>query len=112
MPLRDLLQAGCRFELESYQKPQQGKRLRASHVAFSGSPYNHPYDTTKVILVSDPFSTNTSYYEFRSADIAFIEELPSLVDMDGQVLLFVRIWVKKHCRALRCTLFIVEDVLR
>jgi len=112
MPLRDLLQESSRFALESYKKPKEGKRLRDGHVAFSGSPYPHPYDTTKVILVSDPFSTNTSYYEFRSADIAFVEELPSLVDIEGQVLLFVRVWVKKKCVALRCTPFIVEDLRR
>jgi inorganic pyrophosphatase len=112
MPFRELLQESSRFELESYKKPKEGKRLRDSHVAFSGSPYKHPYNETKVILVSDPFSTNTSYYEFRSADIAFVEELPSLVDMEGQVLLFVRIWVKKKSVALHCTPFLVEDVLR
>lgn len=111
MPFRDLLQESARFELESYKKPKEGKRLRDNHVAFSGSPYKHPYNETKVILVSDPFSTNTSYYEFRSADIAFVEELPSLVDMEGQVLLLVRIWVKKKSVALRCTPFLVEDVL-
>ncbi|MEW6595780.1 MAG: inorganic pyrophosphatase Ppa [Thermodesulfobacteriota bacterium] len=112
MPLRDLLQESSRFELESYKKPKEGKRLRDSHVAFSGAPYKHPYDDTKVILVSDPCSTSTSYYEFRSADIAFVEELPSLVDVEGQVFLFVRIWVRKRCVALRCTPFLVEDVLR
>lgn len=111
MPLRDLLQEGRRFELESYQKPKDTKRLRNTHVPFSGSPYPHPYDDAKIVLVSDPYSTSTLYYEFRSADIAFVEELPSIVNMEGQVLLFVRIWVKKGCRALRCTPFIVEDVL-
>lgn len=111
MPLRHLLLEGSRFALEAYQKPKEDKRLRDTHVAFSGSPYQHPYDEAKVILVSDPFSTNTSYYEFRSTDIAFVEELPSLVDMEGHVLLFVRIWVKKGRRALRCTPFLVEDVL-
>lgn len=110
MPLRDLLQEGCFFALESYKKPKAGKRLRETHVAFSGSPYNHPYDSGKVLLVSDPYSSNTLYYEFRANDIAFVEELPSIVTTEGQVLLFVRIWVKKGCRALRCTPFLVDDV--
>ncbi|MEW6501043.1 MAG: inorganic pyrophosphatase Ppa [Thermodesulfobacteriota bacterium] len=111
MPFRALLQEGRHFELQAYKKPKEGTLLRKGHVAFSGSPYKHPYDETKVILVSDPFSSGTGYYEFRSRDIAFVEELPSVVNIEGQVLLFVRLWVKKGCRALCCTPFIVEDVL-
>lgn len=110
MPLHDLLQEGCRFELQAYKKPKEGKRLHESHVAFSGSPYKHPYDETRVILVSDPFSTGTGYFEFRSADIAFVEELPSIVNIEGEVLLFVRLWIRKGSRALRCTPFVVEDL--
>lgn len=112
MPLRDLLQEGRHFELESYQKPKDLKRLRDTHVAFSGSPYQHPYDSTKVVLVTDPYSTNTIYYEFKSADISFVEELPSIVTTDGTVLLAVRAWVRKKSLALRCTPFLVEDVRR
>ena len=112
MPLRDLLQEGRHFALESYKKAKDSKRLRDTHVAFSGSPYQHPYETTKIILVSDPYSTNTLYYEFKSADISFVEELPSIVTTDGTVLLTVRVWVKKKSLALRCTPFLVEDVLR
>lgn len=112
MPLRDLLQEGQHFQLQSYKKPKDHKRLRDTHVAFSGSPYNHPYDEAKIVLVTDPFSTNTHYYEFKSADISFVDELPSIASMEGKVLLMVRVWVKKKSLALRCTPFIVEDVLR
>jgi inorganic pyrophosphatase len=110
MPLRDLLQEGCFFALESYRKPKAGTRLHQTHVAFSGSPYTHPYDETKVLLVSDPYSTNTHYYEFHATDISFVEELPSIVTPEGRVLLFVRLWVKKGCRATRCTPFVVTDL--
>jgi inorganic pyrophosphatase len=101
-----------RFEIQAYKKPRDPKAIRDTHVAFSGAPRKHPYDPQKIILVPDPYSTNTFYYEFMTDDITYVEELPSLVDMDGQTVTMARIWVKKMSVGMRCTPFFIEDIRR
>jgi inorganic pyrophosphatase len=103
------LQEASKFHIQAYQKPKNAQILKETHVSFSGSPQKHPYDTDKVILVADPFSTNTLYYEFNKGDISYLEELPNLVNLDGETITMVRIWVKKMSVAIRCSPFIVED---
>lgn len=112
MPLRKMLQEAQQFEIQLYKVPKNRKTLTDSHVAFSGSPYKHPYDHEKVILLSDPFSSSTFYYEFKRADISFIEDLPNIVNDEGKILTVIRVWIKKGSIALRCTPFYVESTLR
>ncbi len=100
------------FEIEAFKRPKDIKRLRQTHVAFSGSPRKNPHDAFKIILVADPYSSNTFYYEFKIDDIAFIEELPKLVNPDDEVIPMVRIWIQKGSIAVRSTPFIVEDTIR
>ena len=102
-------QEAVKFHIQAYQKPKNVQALRKTHVSFSGSPKKHPYDTDKVILVSDPFSTNTLYFDFNKDDISYLEELPNLVNLDGETITMVRIWVKKMSVGIRCSPFIVED---
>ena len=110
MPITTLLQKTDKFEIEKYKKPKDRKTLIETHIPYSGSPYKHPYDSKKMILLLDPYYTSTFYYEFNKSDIAFIEELPSLVNLKGEVFTMVRIWIKKMSIAVRCTPFIVGDV--
>ena len=109
MVVPDFPQEIKRFEIEAYKRPRSSKDLRKTHVSFSGSPLKHPFDPKKVILIMDPYSRKTSYYEFRSQDIWFVEELPSIVDMDGKTITMVRIWVKKMSVALLCSMFLVGE---
>jgi hypothetical protein len=81
------------------------------HVAFSGAPKKHPYDSEKIILILDPFSSHTLFYEFRIADIAHVEELPQIVAETGESLKMVRIWVKKGSFGVRYEPFVVEDTV-
>ena len=106
-----LLQKTETLAVEAFKRPKDTQKLRRSHVAFSGTPRKHPDDPFRLILIVDPFSTNTFYYEFKIEDIAFVEELPNLINMDEEVIPMVRIWIKKHCVGVRCTPFIVDDVL-
>ena len=102
-----------KFEIQAYRrKPKDPKRLKQTHVAFSGSPQKHPYDRQRVVLISDPYSTSTAYYEFMKNDISYIEELPSVVSADGETVMMVRVWVKKQSIAVRSSAFIVEDTSR
>ncbi len=99
------------LEITKYKRPKDVKNLKKTHVAFSGSPRKHPYDANKIILVSDPFSRNNHYYEFKTDDISFVEELPNIVNMDDEVIPVVRIWVRKRSIGIRCTPFWVEDLM-
>jgi len=103
------IQKAEKFELEKYKKPRDVKSLLKSHVPFSGSPQKHPHDADKLILVPDPYSTNTYYYEFNKEDIAYVEKQPNLVDAHGNTVAVARIWVKKKSIAVRCAPFMVTD---
>lgn len=111
MAFDSLPQEALKFQIQAYKKPKNLNVLRKTHVSFSGSPQKHPYDSKKVILISDPFSTNNLYYEFNKDDISYLEELPNLVDLDGSTIAVVRVWVKKLSVAIRCSPFIVEDTV-
>lgn len=110
MPIAKLLKQTEKFEIEKYQKPKDPKALVGTHLPYSGSPHKHPYDGDKMVLVVDPYYAPTFYYEFNKKDIGFIEELPNLVNLEGEVFCMVRIWIKKMSVAVRCTPFIVGDI--
>jgi hypothetical protein len=109
MNLESYPQEAVKFQIEAYKKPRDLHLLRKNHVSFTGSPKKHPYDSDKVILIADPFSSDNLYYEFSKDDISYVEELPSLVNLDGDTIAVVRVWVKKLSVGIRCTPFIVED---
>ncbi len=111
MTLPIFLQKGQKLDVEAYKKPKDWKSLSKTHVPFTGSPRKHPYDKNRVVLVADPFSTNTFYYDFKTRDIDFIEELASIVTIDGDTVNMARIWIKKQAVGVRCTPFVVEDVV-
>ena len=98
-----------KFEVEAYKQPNDLKELKKTHVPFSGSPLKHPYDTEKMILVTDPYSSHPFYYEFKSSNISYVEELPSIVNLEGKTVTLVRIWVKKMSLGILCLPFLVED---
>jgi inorganic pyrophosphatase len=98
-----------KFQIQAYKKPKDIQLLKKTHVSFSGSPNKHPYNSDKVILVIDPFSANNFFYEFNKEDISYVEELPNLVNLDGDTITMVRVWVKKMSVGIRCSPFIVED---
>lgn len=110
MVLTSFLKRAEKFEIQAYRRPKDRKELRKSHVPFSGSPQKHPYDSEKFILISDPYSGNTFFYEFRKDDVSYVEELPSLVTLDGQTATMARIWIRKKSVAIRSTPFVVEDI--
>ncbi len=109
MVLRSFPEAVKEFAIQAYQKPDDEKNLRQTHVSFSGTPQKHPYDPEKVVLVVDPYSSNVSYFEFATRDISFVEELTNMVDAAGDVIPFMRIWVKKDSIGIRSTPFVVAD---
>jgi len=110
MSIKNGPQATKKFEIKAYERPRNLKELKKTHVTFSGSPLKHPYDPKKVILIPDPYSGNPFFYEFRRSDISFLEQLPSIVDLDGKTIKMVKFWVKKMSVGMLCSPFIVEEI--
>ena len=109
MGIQKFLQKAKKFEVDAYKTSQA---LRCHNVAFSGTVQKHPYDEDRIILVADPLSTQLFYYEFKTADVEGIEELPRIVTPEGESITMVRVWVKKGRIGVRCTPFVVEDTRR
>ena len=111
MTLTKYLQKAGKFEIQTYRRKADQRRLAETHIAYSGSPFKHPDNPDKVILVADPFSQNTFYYEFNKDDITLAEDLPSITNLEEETLTMVRLWVKKETLAVRCTPFRVANTL-
>ena len=97
-----------KFEIQTYKKSSHVDKK--NYVPFSGSPRKHPWDLEKIILIVDPFTSNTFYYEFKIKDIGFAEELANMTNIDGEAVGMARIWVKKRSMAIQSTPFVVEDI--
>ncbi len=110
MSIVNFLELKEKFEIQSFGK--FGTFDKKQHVPFSGSPRKHPHEASRLVLIADPFSDNTFYYEFRIKDIAFAEDLPSITNIEGESVSMIRIWVKKQSIAIRCTPFIVDSLRR
>jgi hypothetical protein len=111
MTLTTFLKKAETFEIQAYRRPADHGRLAETHIAYSGSPFKHPDNPKKIILVADPYSQNTFYYEFNREDITLAEDLPSIVNLENESLTMVRLWVKKGILAVRCTPFRVANTL-
>lgn len=109
MPEKDTPKESAAFQLQAFRKPKDIRLLRLENVSFSGSPRKHPYDPDKIILVADPYSENTIFYEFSKGDVSHVEELPSVVDLEGNTYPMIRMWVKRNSLAIRSTPFITGD---
>jgi inorganic pyrophosphatase len=107
--MEGFLQEAQPFGIQAYKVPKDTKDLMQTHVSFSGSPQKHPHEDGRIILVADPYSNNTFYYEFEIRDVHYMEKLPSLVNVHGETITMFRIWVKKKSIGLRCIPFVVGD---
>lgn len=94
------------FQIEPYRGSR--KKLDEAAVAFTGSPQSGA-DSGKVMLMSDPFSQQAFFYEFRPGDILYAEEMPGMSMPDASMVPMVRLWIKKGATALRIEPFSVQD---
>jgi len=108
MSIRKYLGAEPLNEIIKYSAHKDYRKLG---VAFSGAPKKHPFDKEKLILISDPFSTHTLFYDFTVSDILHVDELPHLVAESGDSVKMVRIWVRKGSLGVKYEPFVVEDTL-
>ena len=99
-----------KLDLVKYEQPANYDKLKSSHIPYSGSLRQHPTDNDKVILLTDPYGGNFSYYEFKNDDIGFVEKLPNIVNTDGEDVTMVMLWIKKGSIGIRSTPFFVESI--
>ncbi len=100
-----------KLELQKYQHPVDIAEIKKTHVSFSGSLRQHPHDQEKVILLTEIFSSNSSFYEFRNKDISFAEKLPNIVNSMGEDISMVILWVKKGSVGIRSSAFLVDHII-
>ena len=85
---------------------------RKCAVSFTGSARKHPYDKDKLLLVADPFSSHTVFYEFRIKDIVHYDDLPGIATDSGDNLMMIRLWITKGSLGLKYEPFEVDEPLR
>ncbi|MCF6334728.1 MAG: hypothetical protein L3J12_03190 [Spirochaetales bacterium] len=81
-------------------------------ISFTGSPRKHPYDQEKLLLVSDPFTSHTVFFEFRIEDIVHYDDLPGIATDNGENLLMVRLWINKGSLGVKYEPFEVDNPIR
>ncbi len=109
MSIRKYLSALPLFDIVKYEGKED---FIQKAVSFKGSPRKHPYDSEKLMLIVNPFSSNTFFYEFLTKDIIHYDELPSMVTDGGETLSMVRIWVMRGTVGMKYIPFEVDDPIR
>ena len=110
MAIDHLLQLQEKYNIQVFDKKQDFNQLKMTHACFTGSPRKHPDHEDMIILVTDLFGTQPTYFEFKLKDISSVERLSNEVNMAGETATTVRIWVKKGSVGIRCIPFVVEDI--
>jgi inorganic pyrophosphatase len=110
MTMTKFLQQAKRLEIQPYRKKTNIEELKRKSIAFIGSPLKHPVDKAKVILVVDPYNQTNFYYEFKAEDITFVEDFPTIVNIDGENVTMVKLWIRKGGLGVRCSPFVVEEL--
>ncbi len=110
MTITNFLQEAKRLEIQPYRKRANVEELKRNSMPFIGSPLKHPVDKTKVILIVDPYNQTNFYYEFKAEDITFVEDFPTIVNVDGENLTMVKLWIRKGSLGIRCMPFLVEEM--
>ena len=109
MSIRKYLDAQPLYEIVKYDKRPD---LLKDAVPFTGVVKKHPYDAEKLLLVSEPFSSSTEFYEFLIEDIISYEEMPGIATEEGESLFMFKIWVRKGSLGIKYFPFEVDDELR
>lgn len=81
-------------------------------IAFTGTPRKHPYDHEKLLLINNPYTSETIFYEFQFSDIKGVDDLPSLLTETGESVKMVKVWVEKGSVGMRYEPFEVNKPLK
>ena len=98
------------IELAKFQRVTDRNKLKQTHVPFSGTLRQHPFEHEKIILMTEILSQNAAFYEFSNDDIGFVEKLPNIVNSEGEDVSMVMLWIKKGSIGIRSAAFLVGDL--
>jgi len=110
MNIDNFLELKDNLELQKYVRNLDFDKKNCC--SFYGSPKKHPYEKNRVILVADPFSEHTFYYEFNMKNIISIEKQPSITNVEGKSVSMVRFWIKNKSVGIQCTPFKVGNITK
>lgn len=102
--VKKLIEQSASYEISKFKD----NKIQDSHVPYEGSPKKHPTDDNILILLTDPFSRRSSFYEFSIESIGSIEELGTISSEDGSNAYMIRVWIRKGMTALKTEPFIVD----
>ena len=93
-----LLNKGKFFEIQ--KRTKRFDSLEKESTPFCGAlrPHNNP---NMILLLTSPLESRSEFFEFRSEDIAYAEELSSLSKPNGVTVEQVRLWIKNGSPAMR-----------
>ncbi len=97
------------YEIKKYDKRPD---LLKEAVPFTGVVKKHPYDTEKLLLITEPFSSETGFYEFLLQDVLSYEEMPSISTESGESLFTMKLWIRKGSMGVQYHPFEVDEELR
>jgi len=100
------------LKLTRFEQLADINQLKKTHLPFSGSLGQHPYDASKIILLSDPYTNSPLYYEFLREDVGLVEKLPNIINSEGEDVDMVLLWIKRGRVGIRCAPFLVESAAR
>jgi hypothetical protein len=103
--IQKLLAMSEKYEVTRYDSHSH---FAETHAAFEGTPKKHPRDENVLILLTNPFVKNNSFYEFPRHAIGTVEELGTVTSEDGDSAVKIRVWVKKGMPGLKSEPFIVK----
>jgi len=109
MSIRKYLETQPLHELIKYDPDPE---TRKNAMSFIGAIRKHPYDNKKLLLITDPFSSDTEFYEFRISDVVCYEEQPNIATDTGENLFMAKIWIQKGSLGIQYHPFEVAEELR
>ena len=96
----------AQYQIEPFRGSYE--KLRNSAVMFTGSPRTSN-SQDRILLLNDPCSQHSFFYEFRTTDVLYAEEAANLSLPDGSTAARVRLWIRKGATALKIEPFHVQD---
>jgi len=109
MSIRKYLETQPLYDVVKYDRRPE---LISEAISFTGALRKHPYDDSKLLLITEPFSSDTEFFEFQADDIVYYEERPNISTESGKSLFIVQIWVRKGSLGIQYHPFEVSDELR
>lgn len=92
------------YAVEKYRSED----INLTHRTFVGTPKKHPNDSMILILMTNPFSSTSDFYEFTVDSIGHIEEIGTTTNEDGDSAMKVKVWIKKGVPAIKAKPFMVK----